>query len=236
MQYLDKNELKTLDKVVSLLQEYEIKYWLDQGSLLGAVRDEMFFSWDHDIDLGVLQSDIDEVRPKFVINLRESGYKVKDTEHALKISLHNRSDNNVNKTVDLRIYKKVSKYYEAKLKSGTGNKRVNQLKRRLLKKVQKFIHKITYRYKNLNRFRLIYNILFFVYSEIEESKYRTVIFRVESDYFDELTSITVYGKKYLAPKNYQQYLKLKYGANWRTPIKDWKYWEDDGALFKVSYK
>lgn len=44
-------------KVTGLLTENEIKYWLDYGTLLGAVRDNEFIPWDDDADISILAED-----------------------------------------------------------------------------------------------------------------------------------------------------------------------------------
>ena len=36
----------------SVLQKLGIVYWLDCGTLLGAIRDNQLIAWDNDIDLG----------------------------------------------------------------------------------------------------------------------------------------------------------------------------------------
>src|SRR5690625_2214750 len=44
---------RVLASVASMLEQSGFMWWVDQGSLLGLVRDGRFLDWDNDIDIGV---------------------------------------------------------------------------------------------------------------------------------------------------------------------------------------
>ena len=46
--------------IAKVLQKHGLRYWLDWGSLLGAVRHKGFIPWDDDIDIGIPEDDFDE--------------------------------------------------------------------------------------------------------------------------------------------------------------------------------
>ena len=55
--------IKSLLQIKKILDKYDIEYWLDEGSLLGAVRDKRLIEWDKDIDLSVWYTTLPKIIP-----------------------------------------------------------------------------------------------------------------------------------------------------------------------------
>lgn len=47
-----------LQEFAALAHKYQLPYWADFGTLLGAVRHQAFIPWDDDVDLGMMRDDI----------------------------------------------------------------------------------------------------------------------------------------------------------------------------------
>lgn len=68
-----KEAVKGLTAFKKVLDAEKIEYWLDFGTLLGAIRDKDFIKHDFDIDFGCFPF---EKSQKFEDNLKENGFKL----------------------------------------------------------------------------------------------------------------------------------------------------------------
>jgi len=65
-----------LDLVVDILDRNKITYYLDFGTLLGAVRDNQFIRWDNNINISLLNEYDYEKLPNLFTQLSNNGYTV----------------------------------------------------------------------------------------------------------------------------------------------------------------
>lgn len=115
------DEVKRIQlEILELVQDYcidnDIKFWLDSGTLLGAVRHRGYIPWDDDIDIGMLRDDYDKFIQSFnqvneryrcltIENTPQFGYpfaKVMDSETILYEPDENGTKININ--IDVFVF------------------------------------------------------------------------------------------------------------------------------------
>lgn len=66
-----------LEKITKIMDDHNIKYFIEGGTLLGAVRHKGIIPWDDDIDLGVFEKDFEKLIPLFEKNIKDDTYDIK---------------------------------------------------------------------------------------------------------------------------------------------------------------
>ena len=97
------NLKKILTDLSEVLDNYNKKYFIIWGTLLGAVRHKGFIPWDTDIDIGILRNDFEEISKILTDNLENKYYidfsKVKK-ENVIRVCLS--KTNNLH--IDIEIW------------------------------------------------------------------------------------------------------------------------------------
>jgi len=164
---------KLLIDTISILEKNNIPYWLDDGTLLGIIRDGMLLPWDVDIDIGVPG---------------EYGEKV----FSLKRDFFPR-------------YKMLKRL--APTAWLPGKMRVAKI-RPLRSEIMK---------------DSLHLDIFFKYTVDNESLWVDSYCKkkVPRCFYENLRKITWEERDYRIPSDVEKYLEVRYGANWKTPIKEY---------------
>ena len=102
-----------LEKLSAVLQKADVEFWLDCGTLLGAVREKNFIEYDYDTDLSMKISDVDKV-----LSLRE---ELKSQGILMELQKHNNVESmfvffyTTRIKIDLYIWHKIEMIYRKPL-------------------------------------------------------------------------------------------------------------------------
>lgn len=213
-----------LDWVVKICDENSIEYWLDAGTLLGAVRHNGFIPWDDDIDIIMPKQDFfkfikilnnyktDEYR---LITKKTKGYK---HNYIKVVSNYHISKNNKRKyfqgiwidifPIDFYENDKLLKKYIFSLKKLEKEKSI--LKNFLLKLEIKILEKKLLKEQNKGEKN-------FIAYDLKAWEYNVIF---EYDMIFPLQKITFEKSFYKVPYDYKKYLTKIYGEYMKIPNKN----------------
>ena len=215
--YIKKNRddaIKILQIVINILNEFNIKYYLDFGTLIGAIRDKGLILWDDDIDISLLDEKDYHKIPEVLKRIKK--------QYKLRTYLFTFRPVNTKKSIKRR---------EAKIKDGLpvykGDISFSDIDNYRIAKVR------SNKFWIFGRGNTCIDI-FFKY-KYQDKSYWLAYGQENSvplDYMcDELIEIDFCGLKCTIPKEYDKYLTYKY-ANWQVPKEDWSHSKDDFSIIK----
>ncbi len=226
---LRKTQLRLLDELDRISKKYNLTYWLDFGTLLGAVRNGKFIPWDDDIDISMpkesynkfleiaeqeLPQDIFLQTPKTDPGFKQCFVKLRDC-HSTFIENHEQAGMAYHQGIFIDIFP-VAEYPS-----------MPKLFRKVLMRTTVRSYGKAYirpKYPLLNIF--VYGICKFVWlllSPLKKTGYGQTpedngyMYSVPLEYLYPLTTIIFENKPYPVPNNYRGHLEVMYGKNYMTP-------------------
>lgn len=236
------------EHAVEVMRASGVPFWVEQGTLLGLIRDNGLISWDHDIDFGVWNEP--GVEERLIEALCRSGFTVEklgpeygcihflksDSGLKVDVTLYGRSDGNawtrflvevsgwrylINRAGQLMAADEPLAF----LPKMSGSKWINKagvITARILSRIPRFVRKM------------------FALPLIGLSNRFPCLMRcrwtLPERFLLELTERAHGHVRFPVPADANGYLAFVYGAGWKTPNADWVWWKETGGLVLSPYR
>lgn len=225
-----------LIKAADILHEHDIQYWVTDGTLLGLIRENRILPWDSDLDLGVWKVDVSI--PDIIRIFRENGFQYQDVLPDMD-SLHFRISGI---QLDINLY--TEKFGETSVKWVTNPvKRFDRLSVQVINIIFEGQNNTAVSHANDINGVYLFKLLLQGFGRLLTEKFRENIFNyarsryvyLGSAYPSQLFEFKKFifkGYELNVPINSDEYLRLTYGDDWKTPNREYV-WETDTCNLKV---
>ena len=215
---------QNLVKIIEILEENKINYWIGQGTLLGIIREGKLIDWDHDIDICLWPEEIG--KDQIVNLLKKNDFTFRDDltfgEKYSQLSF----DKPGGRRIDINFYQK------QKLKNNTivacnkygfpRNKLMSLIDAISLAEVYRGKYKglikglkflkpaMKFLKRNLVKYGLFYKRAGYMQPIALLKKFKKIDFN---------------GLNLTIPLLAEEYLEHVYGKNWKQPVKNFTWWK-----------
>ncbi|PVX23827.1 MAG: hypothetical protein CW716_11240 [Candidatus Bathyarchaeum sp.] len=222
--------VESLSAVKEVFDRKDVSFWLDHGTLLGAVRSGEILHWDSDVDLGAWYKSPFHFTTTFD-EFKKLGFNVVLNPEQGVVTMW-KGDCNIN----LTLYRRRGSYAWT-----TWIPERKSKLRRILQRGMNISNLRTYAMKENVATGKSKHFLSMLPSALKQqltdvswialhSFGYMVPVVIPAHYFENLSTINFYGMQFRVPSDVEKYLEYRYGADWRTPNKNWVYYRDDGAV------
>jgi phosphorylcholine metabolism protein LicD len=211
-----RRELVTLEKVVKVLNDNNIHFWMYGGALASYIKINDLFAWDGDIDLFIWKEDF----PKLVSIKDEFGLKYIFKEYTLALKGEEESWD-----IDIMYFDKFDRYIGPKDRWSFNCSKVAFFER--LDVTNTKFGRILY-FGFLNeavKHKWMKEARFFRWVISKLPKTRIVLQEVPAHFFENLKEIDFFGIKLKVPRDHEAFMDYTYGPFWRLPIEEQKKYE-----------
>lgn len=232
----EEKAIETLGKIKKILDKHKINYWLDEGTLLGAVREKKLIEWDHDIDLAIWYKDVSKIT-SIMTELEKIGVEVCFFEGKKHIKLIEKGYE-----IDINLYHLING--QATRMWHVNTSKMGRILDYLiwtmyLKNPENrkfslpfFITKILVKIGNALPGTLKKKIIKILFKMYEKNGCKTFRVSMPGSFFTNLTTLEFYKMDFKVPKETEKYLEYRYGKNWRIPKRDYVFYKDDQSVVK----
>ncbi len=215
------SDLEVLDEVFDVLEGSNIFYWLIDGTALKAYRDGKF-SKSTDIDLALWSQDITSVLDVCQV-LKRSGFGIiyQNYLHVLEdhiIVIPPKGKKCQFELISFHFFSKFNN--EAIMRNISHPFRMSTTSLKTFSLINKFFSVKSNRILSSIPFiirKLLFRFVFYFYQNTSTTYWYVIPLR----FFKNMSTINLYGREFYIPSNIEQYLKFRYGDDWKVPMKSW---------------
>ena len=226
---------KHFKRVISILSKNNIPYWVDQGTLLGIIRDKKIIPWEWDLDFGVFENEIS--RKKLENAFLENGFTI-ENESNKDNYIHFQFENE--RKVDITFYKKKNNFALTYFEGPHG------FYGRFIKhffsvlKNKKISTKNSTKIKSLLFYFIDFILLIPTYNKHTSSLFLSIVkkrmdslgpaslrsYKIPLSFINDINYIQFLGIKINIPSKPVKYLEYAYGETWNVPIKNYTWFNE----------
>ncbi|PIP81555.1 MAG: hypothetical protein CO113_14050 [Elusimicrobia bacterium CG_4_9_14_3_um_filter_62_55] len=239
---------ESFHNAVDVMRSAGVPFWVEQGTLLGLIREGRLIPWDHDIDFGAWNAP--GAKDRIIQELCRHGFIVEELGpeygclHFLKtgsdmkidVTLYSESEGHARTTFLVQVsgwrlsINRAAKLLGAEepldlLPKMRGHDWINKagvLSAHVLHHVPHFVRKA---------FASPLLLLSKIFPCVMMCRWN-----LPAEFLLELREC-VYGEsRFLVPADDEGYLAFVYGKDWRTPRKNWIWWKEVGGVAMVPYR
>ena len=222
-----------LGQMARLFERKGVSYWMDQGTLLGLLRDGCPLPGDNDIDVSVWFHDIKDIRGALVQEFRRSGLQVGES-YLYGLTLRKTKDSKpVNISYLFEDGSQVAKFFYPP-EAGGMSSRLRDFLIYLCQRLDGTIEEVPPAgllakiYQMMPGYLLnwgagLLTLTFYLLN------YKCVG-RSARQHFKGCGFLSYHALTLAIPKNPIVYIRHKYGSDWDQPRSDWVFLRDDGSL------
>ncbi len=232
---------KILEEVSGVFDEHGIKFWINFGVLLGAIRQGAFIPYDNDIELNAWKHEITEQQMRSIsTELCRRGFNVyystltdymsiRKDKIPVSFSIYTLEENYAVrphehfmvhvKLTTLNMWIGKLSYVLSELFARQRNGKLTRETFASLKHIAMFL---AVSVTSILPHKLRRNIAIKLRElSIRKARDEFGVTRIPAKYYLQLAELEFYGNTYKAPAEAEAYIEFIYGPEWRTPIKGW---------------
>lgn len=200
-------------RIIKVLNNSEIGYWLDSGTLLGLMRDGRLLPGDRDLDIGIWEEDLTTL-PRLEAAMRRLNYRARREYYRNQLFnvtfMHRWARKQLR--LDIYVFRRVDEYAWAPL----------------IVPRDQVVPGLDWMLKSALRAVWARGISILNVDSLPWSRYFDVgtwlipAHLIGSGRVDDTIGARV-------PEHWADYLGYRYG-DWKTPVSKWHFWEHDGGV------